>query len=95
MRPITQGDVCAAARVVLRARPGQRERAAQHLVECAQIADLHRQTTGRHHPRYGNGTLLSAALAHDMTPATSVSEVDLLAAMATVIDQVLAALPAR
>jgi len=90
MRPVTQSDISAAARVLLRVPPDRREQAARHLVERAVQADLHRLTTGRHHPRYGNGTLLSAALAHDMANPATGREVDFLAAMASVIEQILA-----
>jgi len=64
MRPVTLTDLSAAARVLLALPEGRRAAGMAALIARAEAADRHRQTTGRLHPAYGNGTLLAAALAH-------------------------------
>lgn len=61
MRPVLHGDVSSAARALLfvpkRARRGLCER----MIREAQAADRYVQATGRVHPFWGNGSLMSAA----------------------------------
>ncbi|MBN8294192.1 hypothetical protein JI664_19630 [Rhodobacter sp. NTK016B] len=64
MRPVTLTDIAAAARVLLALPEGRRRAGMAALIARAERAEHHRVTTGRCHPLYGNGTLLSAALAH-------------------------------
>ncbi|MCA0202835.1 MAG: hypothetical protein LCH92_00715 [Proteobacteria bacterium] len=71
MRPVTLTDLAAAARVLLALPEQQRRAGMAALIAGAEAADRYRQTTGRLHPAYGNGTLLAAALAHPAAdPAT-------------------------
>ncbi|MEX0348018.1 MAG: hypothetical protein AB3N15_01235 [Paracoccaceae bacterium] len=55
------GDVSSAARALLMVEPGARKDLSALLVSEAQEAAAHVKGTGRLHPRYGNGSLMSAA----------------------------------
>lgn len=61
MRPVLHGDVSSAARALLRAPPAEREGLCLRMIEEAEIADRHVTATGRVHPQFGNGSLMSAA----------------------------------
>ena len=68
MRPVGIGDLVAVAgalaAVPQAARPGLMTR----LIDGATQADRHRAATGRAHPRWGNGTLMAAALTYPQAP---------------------------
>ena len=89
MRPVTVTDLCAAARVLLAQPPARRRAAMAALVARAEAAARHRRATGRHHPAYGNGTLLAAALAHP-APDAAPGATDYLACLALALDVLLA-----
>lgn len=61
MRPILHGDVSTAARALLAVAPGQRADLCRCLIGEAEAADGHMRRTGRLHPLWGNGSLMSAA----------------------------------
>ncbi|SDD76701.1 hypothetical protein [Ruegeria marina] len=61
MLPVLHGDVCAAARVLLRTPPTSREALCRRMIVEADVADRHLRRTGRPHPLFGNGSLMSAA----------------------------------
>ncbi len=61
MRPVLHGDVSAAARVLLNAPALGREVLCRRMIAEAEIADRHVHRTGRMHPLFGNGSLMSAA----------------------------------
>lgn len=61
MRPVLHGDVSSAARVLLRAPPAIRDALCARMIREADLADRHRRRTGRLHPLWGNGSLMSAA----------------------------------
>lgn len=61
MRPVLHGDVSNAARALLRVPEGAREFWCQRLIAQAELADRHVRQTGRAHPLWGNGSLMSAA----------------------------------
>lgn len=82
MRPVTLGDLAAAARVLLAQPEGLRPAAMAALIARAEAADLLRRTEGRHHPVYGNGTLMAAALAHPRADPLHPGAVDYLSCLA-------------
>lgn len=89
MREITHGDICAAARVLL-ARPKHQWRAVmQQMLYEAHCADCCRKRFGRAHPRLGNGTLMSVALARGPVAGPVASDEAYLGALAAVIAAVL------
>lgn len=61
MRPVQLADIETAARVLMLAKPSTRADFMAKLLERAERADSYRQATGRPHPRFGTGTLMSAA----------------------------------
>lgn len=61
MLPVLHGDVAAAARVLLLAPAAYRESLCQRMIGEADLAEKHLRRTGRHHPLFGNGSLMSAA----------------------------------
>lgn len=89
MREITQGDICAATRVLL-AHP-KRDwplLMAQMLYE-AHVADCYRKRFGRAHPRLGTGSLMSVALARGPAPVPVAADSVSLVATGAVIAAVL------
>ncbi|WP_171052661.1 hypothetical protein [Ruegeria sediminis] len=61
MRPLLHGDVSSAARVLLGVPPAERDLLCRRMITEAEIADRHVAATGRLHPDFGNGSLMSAA----------------------------------
>ncbi|WP_170770538.1 hypothetical protein [Ruegeria lacuscaerulensis] len=61
MRPVLHGDVSAAARVLLRVDPLDRDRLCQRMIQEAELADAYVGQTGCMHPLFGNGSLMAAA----------------------------------
>ncbi|CUH47898.1 DUF7742 family protein [Ruegeria atlantica] len=61
MRPVLHGDVSAAARVLLNAPPSDRERLCTRMINEAELADIYVGHTGRLHPLFGNGSLMTVA----------------------------------
>ncbi|HCQ66326.1 MAG TPA: hypothetical protein DIU07_14765 [Rhodobacteraceae bacterium] len=64
MRRVLYGDVRAAARALLAVPQEGRGPLLVRLFTEAETADAHRLATGRAHPHFGTGSLMSAALAH-------------------------------
>lgn len=62
------GDLEAGLRVLLACPPSRRAARAAALLRQAAIADRFRQRSGQAHPRYGSGSLMSAALRHPRAP---------------------------
>lgn len=89
MREITQGDIRAAARVLV-ARPRSDWPAlVAGMLEAAHHADCHRKALGRVHGRLGNGTLMAVALGRGPVPEPQASDGAYLDAMAAVIEAVI------
>ena len=61
MRPVLHGDVSNAARALLLLPPGARAGLGARMIREAEAADAHVMRTGRVHPVWGNGSLMSAA----------------------------------
>lgn len=86
MRPVTQTDLCAAAKVLLCTPEAARAAEARRLIHHARAADAYRRATGRVHPRFGNGTLLSVALTQPRRDPDAPGDVDYLTCMALVLE---------
>lgn len=61
MRPLLHGDVSSAARALYAVPVSAREGLCARLIREAEAADAHLRRTGRVHPLWGNGSLMSAA----------------------------------
>ena len=61
MRPVLHGDLTSLARLLLSAAPGERQALCARVIGEAEQADAHLARTGRVHPLWGNGSLMSAA----------------------------------
>jgi hypothetical protein len=61
MRPLLQGDVSMAARVLRALPPEQRASRIRRLLREAELGDRHRRRTGLPHPVWGGGSLMAAA----------------------------------
>lgn len=68
IRPVTISDAIAAARVLLALPPLRRPWALRRMLREATLAEAHRRATGRMHARWGDGTLMSAALRRPCRP---------------------------
>lgn len=90
MRTVTQGDVAAVAMTVADLPDERRHQMARRIIEQAHIADIYRKRTGRAHPFWGNGSLMSAAF-QGVRPISErfLSEDRYLEAMGAVIDALL------
>ena len=91
MRRVLHGDVTAAARALLAAPPAGRAGLLARLLAEAEAADAYRLATGRAHPRWGTGSLMSAALARPVAREPFLDDPDYAACLI----QVFAALVAR
>ena len=74
MRPLSLGDLTAAARVLRPLTEPQRGAMLAGLLAAADEADAHRLKTGRLHPRFGNGSLSAAAHRHPMADFVDFSD---------------------
>ncbi|SUZ32538.1 hypothetical protein ROE7235_02299 [Roseibaca ekhonensis] len=90
MRPVTPTDLLAAAQVLLQWPDDAWPEVAAALLDEAARADRFRRRHGLAHPRLGNGTVTSAALARGSAPAPAAGDRRFLSALAAVIAAVLA-----
>lgn len=90
MRPILHGDVVAAARVLFAAPPGRRAGLMRALLDRAGWADAYRRHAGRAHPFWGDGSLMSAALALRPGPEPGTQDDDYCACLCQVLEAVVA-----
>lgn len=86
MRRVLHGDVTAAARAMLAAPAEARARLLTRLLVEAEAADAYRLRTGRAHPLFGTGSLMSAALAHPVTREPYLDDPDYAACLARVFE---------
>jgi len=61
MRPVLHSDVTALARAIYLVPDARRPALCSRLLAQAEAADRHRKATGRLHPEWGDGTLMTAA----------------------------------
>lgn len=93
MRPLHLADIETAARVLMRVAPDARGEVMSELIARTNKADRFRQTHGRPHPKWGQGTLLSCAAREPMAPRPPLLDADALHAYATVIEGLLTDTP--
>jgi len=80
------GDLVAAARVLFGLPAARRNAAIGQLLRQAGWADRHRRKTGKLHPIWGDGSLMSAALNRRPGPEPSLDDPVYCACMALVLD---------
>jgi hypothetical protein len=86
MRDVTHGDTVAAASLLRRALRETWEGMLETLFERAHVADLYRKRLGRIHPRWGNGSLMSAVLCESaIWPEQRLSDPDYADALVAVL----------
>ena len=68
MRKVMHGDVVSAARVLLGVPRNRRAWVLHRMLAEAQRADAWRRRTARMHPRWGDGSLMAAALRRPILP---------------------------
>lgn len=90
MRPVLPGDVSAAARAVLAVPDPLRRDLALRLVDEASAADRYCKEHRKAHPRWGNGTLLSAAHRHEMRREAGYGDPEFLECQLRVFEALLA-----
>jgi hypothetical protein len=86
MRPVMHGDVVAAARVLYGEGESQRAITLERLLTQARRADRYRRETGRVHPFWGDGSLMSAALMRDPPGEPTMADEDYCACLAQVFE---------
>lgn len=86
MRPILHGDVVAAARVLYALPDAERAPTMERLIVQARRADRYRKEMGRVHPFWGDGSLLTAALAHNPPPEPALADTVYCACLAHVFE---------
>ena len=88
MRPVLPVDLICAARVVVAVSPKIRASEAQALVVKAEAADWHCRNFGRAHPRFGDGTLASAARMQGMAAERTTCDPEFAAALISVLQAI-------
>jgi hypothetical protein len=89
MQLVGLGDLAAAARAMMAVAETRRGPLLLRLLDEADLGDRHRRTCGRSHPVFGNGTLMSAALARPQRHPSGPGDVEYLACLAQAIEGVL------
>lgn len=91
MRPVMHGDVIAAARVLYARPEDDRADQIERLLIQARRADRYRRETGRIHPFWGDGSLMSAALALTPPPEPALADEEYCACLAQVFEALIRA----
>ncbi len=90
MRRVLHGDVSAAACVLYLIPELDRKAALRRMLAEADAADTYRVGSGNLHPLWGNGSLMSVALARPYAPEPFLDEPDYAACMALVFEALVA-----
>ncbi|MGY6536661.1 MAG: DUF7742 family protein [Pararhodobacter sp.] len=90
MSPVGLGDLAVAARALMAVPAHRRAKVMRAMIRQADRAHRYGQRTGRLHPRLGNGTLMSAALARPQARFSGPADADWLACLAEVVAAVMA-----
>jgi len=86
MRPVLHGDVVAVARVLYAQPLCERGLVLKRLIKAAAWADGFRRATGRMHPVWGDGSLMTVALAGKPPPEPRLDDVEYCGCLAMVFD---------
>ncbi len=89
MRPVLHGDVTNAARALLAVPRGVRRGLCNRLIREAETADIYARRTGRHHPLWGNGSLMSAARKRMLADEPDFDDLDYCACFEMVLRQLI------
>ena len=92
MRPVLHGDVVAAARVLYALPEALRVRELARLMQKAAWADAFRKQFGRVHPVWGDGSLMTAALATAPPPEPRLDDAEYCGCLAMVFEGLVAGL---
>jgi hypothetical protein len=90
MRPVLHGDVTMAGLALLAAPPGARARLLARMLDEADLADQFRSETGKAHPVWGTGSLMSAAMARPRAREPYLDDPDYAACLAQVFEALVA-----
>jgi len=90
MRRVLHGDVSAAARALLAAPSDTRAALVLRILREAGAADRFRCATGRAHPLWGNGSLMSAAMAYPRAREPYLDDPEYAACMAMLFEALIA-----
>ncbi|MEM8728391.1 MAG: hypothetical protein AAGF79_00620 [Pseudomonadota bacterium] len=85
MRPLLHGDISDAARALLAAPQTGRARLCQRMIIEAEAALTHVNHTGRLHPVWGNGSLMSAARQRRLAPEPGFDDLEYCRCMELVL----------
>lgn len=88
MKPVLPGDVISAARALRAVPPHRRAWLARRIVAEARAAAGYVAANGRSHPRYGTGTLMTAALKRAVRPEPMWDDPDFAQCLITVLEAV-------
>lgn len=88
MRPLLHGDISSAARVLLRVPEEFRDRLCAKMIREAESAHEYALRTGRLHPLFGNGSLMSAARKRVLANEPGFDNVDFCRCFEMVLRQV-------
>jgi hypothetical protein len=86
MRPVMHGDVVAAGCALLAVPEADRARLLARMLGEAEAADRHRRATGRAHPVWGTGSLMSAAMGRARRAEPFLDDRDYAACLALVFE---------
>ncbi len=90
MAPVGLGDLAAAARALMAVPAHRRAGLMRAMIGEADLAYRYWQGCGRLHPGFGNGTLMSAALAHPQRRDGGAGDELYLACLAEALEAVIA-----
>lgn len=90
MRPVLHGDVRAAALVLRAVEPKARAALLARMLREADRADAYRLNTGRAHPLWGSGSLMSAAMMRPRAPEPYLDDPEYAGCMAQVFEALVA-----
>ncbi len=90
MRPVLHGDLSFAARALLAAPADGRQDLADRMIDEACAAYLHLRRTGRVHPIWGTGSLMTSARRFELAHEPRLDDPDYAACLITVLQRVLA-----
>lgn len=89
MRPMGHGDLTAAGCALLSVAPAARRELLSRMLAEAEAADAYRRETGRVHPLWGNGSLMSVAMVLPRSREPFLDDPDYAACLAMIFDAVL------
>ncbi|WP_204114638.1 hypothetical protein [Shimia biformata] len=88
MRLVLHGDLVAAARYLLPLPDPVRRSACRRLIDHAHAAHHFTRRTGRCHPLWGDGSLISAAMRHGLAAEPSLRDSDYCACLEMVLHEI-------